>query len=127
MGTTGDCWDRNYVRALECRESVKIIAQCLERLQGDYKRTPDFDPQAMCPKKIRPKEQELYFRAETPRGELGFFFKATGKSDIPFRCHGRSPCFSNLSVLSEIARGCMIADLIAIVGSVDIVLGELDR
>lgn len=127
MGTTGDCWDRNYVRALECRESLKIIAQCIGQLQGTYKRTPDFDPQAMCPKKIRPKEQELYFRAETPRGELGFFFKATGKSDIPFRCHGRSPCFSNLSVLPEIARGCMIADLIAIVGSIDIVLGELDR
>ncbi|WP_146901786.1 NADH-quinone oxidoreductase subunit D [Adhaeribacter aerolatus] len=127
MGTTGDCWDRNYIRALECRESSRIIRQCLDHLETDCKRTPDFDPQAMCPKKIRPKEQELYFRAETPRGELGYFFRATGKSDIPFRCKGRSPCFSNLSVLHEISRGCMVADMIAIVGSVDIVLGELDR
>ena len=127
MGTTGDCWDRNYVRAQEMRESIKIIRQCIDRLTTDYKRTPGFDPQAMCPKKIRPKEQDLYFRAETPRGELGYYFRATGKSDIPFRCKGRSPCFSNLSVLPEIAKGCMVADLIAIVGSVDIVLGELDR
>ncbi|HSI90849.1 MAG TPA: NADH-quinone oxidoreductase subunit D [Adhaeribacter sp.] len=127
MGTVGDCWDRTEVRALECDESIKIIEQCLDRLTSDYKRTPDFNPQEMCPKKIRPVAQELYFRAETPRGELGFFFRTTGKTDIPYRCHGRSPCFSNLSVMPEISRGCMVSDLIAIVGSVDIVLGELDR
>ncbi len=127
MGTTGDCWDRNYIRALECLESLKIIEQCLDKLQTDHKRTRDFDPQAAVPKKIRPTEQDLYFRGETPRGELGFFYRATGKSDIPFRSHCRSCCFSNLSVLHEIARGAMVTDLIAIVGSVDIVLGELDR
>ncbi|WP_437179391.1 NADH-quinone oxidoreductase subunit D [Pontibacter vulgaris] len=128
VGTTGDCWDRNYVRALECRESAKIILQCLDRLTGDYKRTPDFDPQAACLKKLRMVgSQELYFRGETPRGELGYFFRTTDKSDVPFRCHGRAPSFVNLSVLPEISRGCMVADLIAIVGSVDIVLGEVDR
>ncbi len=128
VGTTGDCWDRNYVRALECRESAKIILQCLDKLTGDYKRTPDFDPQAACPKKLRMVDsQELYFRGETPRGELGYFFRTTDKSDVPFRCHGRAPSFVNLSVLPEISRGCMVADLIAIVGSVDIVLGEVDR
>ncbi|MDX5437826.1 MAG: NADH-quinone oxidoreductase subunit D, partial [Pontibacter sp.] len=127
-GTVGDCWDRNYVRAQECRESVKIIRQCLDRLTGDYKRTPDFDPQAACPKKIRMTgTQELYFRGETPRGEVGFFFRTTDKSDVPFRCHGRSACFTNLSVLPEISRGSMVADLIAIVGSIDFVLGEVDR
>ncbi|MER2998693.1 NADH-quinone oxidoreductase subunit D [Pontibacter populi] len=128
VGTTGDCWDRNYVRALECRESAKIILQCLDRLTGDYKRTPDFDPQAACPKKLRMVgSQELYFRGETPRGELGYFFRTTDKSDVPFRCHGRAPSFVNLSVLPEISRGCMVADLIAIIGSIDIVLGEVDR
>ncbi|MBJ6117832.1 NADH-quinone oxidoreductase subunit D [Pontibacter sp. BT310] len=128
VGTTGDCWDRNYVRALECRESAKIIVQCLDRLTGDYKRAPDFDPQAACPKKLRMVgSQEVYFRGETPRGELGYFFRTTDKSDVPFRCHGRAPSFVNLSVLPEISRGCMVADLIAIVGSVDIVLGEVDR
>ncbi|WP_230679968.1 NADH-quinone oxidoreductase subunit D [Pontibacter sp. 172403-2] len=127
-GTTGDCWDRNYVRALECRESVKIIQQCLNRLTGDYKRTPDFDPQAACPKKLRTMgSRELYFRGETPRGELGYYFRTTDRSDVPFRVKGRAPSFVNLSVLPEITRGCMVADLIAIVGSIDIVLGEVDR
>jgi len=127
MGSLGDCWDRNYVRVRECYESVSIIEQCLERLQADLKRTRDFDPREVVPKKIRPKKQDFYSRAETPRGELGFFFRADGRSDIPFRCKARSCCFVNLSVISEIARGSMIADLIAILGSIDIVLGEVDR
>ncbi|MCA6074019.1 NADH-quinone oxidoreductase subunit D [Fulvivirga sedimenti] len=127
MGTVGDCWDRNYVRVLEVHESVKIIEQCLERLTGDLKRNPDFDPQAMVPRKIRPKKQDLYVRAENPKGELGFFFRADGRSDIPFRCKARSCCFVNLSVLPELAKGGLIADLVAILGSFDIVLGEVDR
>lgn len=127
MGSLGDCWDRNYVRVRECYESISIIEQCLERLQTDLKRTRDFDPREVVPKKIRPKKQDFYSRAETPRGELGFFFRADGRSDIPFRCKARSCCFVNLSVISEIARGSMIADLIAILGSIDIVLGEVDR
>ena len=127
MGSLGDCWDRNYVRVRECYESLYIIEQCLERLQTDLNRTRDFDPRTLVPKKIRPKKQDFYSRAETPRGELGFFFRADGKSDIPFRCKARSCCFVNLSVISEIARGSMIADLIAILGSIDIVLGEVDR
>ncbi len=127
MGTTGDCWDRTYVRVQECYESVKIIEQCLERLQSDLKRTREFDPRAHVPKKIRPKKQDFYVRAENPRGELGFFFRADGRSDIPFRCKARSSCFVNLSVIAEISKGGMVADLIAILGSIDIVLGEVDR
>ncbi|MFN3404331.1 MAG: NADH-quinone oxidoreductase subunit D [Cytophagaceae bacterium] len=127
MGTTGDCWDRNYVRVLECYESLKIIEQCLVRLTGDLKRTRDFDPQALVPKKIRPKAMDFYVRGESPKGELGFFFRSTGTYDIPYRCKGRSPCFVNLSVLPELAKGSMIADLVAILGSVDIVMGEIDR
>ncbi len=127
MGTTGDCWDRNYIRVLEVHESVRIIEQCLDRLMGDHKRDPSFNPQAMVPKKIRPKKQDLYVRAENPKGELGFFFRADGRSDIPFRCKARSCCFVNLSVLPELAKGGLIADLVAILGSIDIVLGEIDR
>jgi len=127
MGTVGDCWDRNYVRVLEVHESLKIAEQCLDRLTTDLRRNPDFDPQAIVPKKIRPRAQDLYVRAENPKGELGFFFRADGKSDIPFRCKARSCCFVNLSVISELAKGGMIADLIAILGSIDIVLGEVDR
>lgn len=127
VGSVGDCWDRTQVRVLECRESVKIIEQCLERLTGDLKRTRDFDPRAAMPKKIRPKAMDFYIRAENPKGELGFFFRSDGKSDVPLRCKARSCCFSNLSVLEEIGTGGTIADLIAVVGSIDIVMGEVDR
>ncbi len=127
MGTTGDCWDRTWVRMQECRESVRIIEQCLGRLTSDLQRTRDFDPRAVVPKKIRPKAQDLYVRAENPKGELGFFFRADGRSDTPFRCKARGCSFVNLSVLPEIARGVMVSDLIAIVGSIDFVMGEVDR
>lgn len=127
MGTIGDCWDRTWVRLQEMRESCKIINQCVDRLLSDHKRTREFDPQALVPKKIRPTKQDIYVRAENPKGELGFFFRADGKSDVPFRCKVRSCSFVNLSVLPEISRGALVADLIAILGSIDIVLGEVDR
>lgn len=127
MGAVGDCWDRTWVRVREIQESMKIIEQCVDKLVGEHKRTRDFDPQALVPKKIRPVAQDLYVRAENPKGELGFFFRADGKSDIPFRCKARSCCFVNLSILPELTKGVLIADLIAIVGSLDIVLGEVDR
>ena len=127
MGTVGDCWDRTYVRVQEIHESLKIITQCLDKLNGQHKRTRDFDPQALVPKKIRPKAQDLYVRGEIPKGELGFFFRADGKSDIPFRCKCRSCSFVNLSLLPELAKGILIADLIAIIGSIDVVMGEVDR
>jgi NADH-quinone oxidoreductase subunit D len=126
-GQVGDCWDRAWVRVAEMRESLKMIKQCVAKLNGEHKRTRDFDPQALVPKKIRPKAQDFYSRAETAKGELGFFFRADGKSDIPFRCKCRSCSFSNLSVLPEITKGVLIADLIAIVGSLDVVMGEVDR
>jgi NADH-quinone oxidoreductase subunit D len=127
MGTLGDCWDRTWVRMQEVHQSVKIIEQCLEKLTKEHKRTKEFDPQALVPKKIRPKAQDFYSRAENPKGELGFFFRADGKSDVPFRCKARGPSFVNLSVLSEISKGVLVADLIAIVGSLDVVMGEVDR
>jgi NADH-quinone oxidoreductase subunit D len=127
MGTVGDCWDRTWVRVREITESLKIIEQCVTKLTGEHKRTRDFDPQALVPKKIRPVAQDLYVRAENPKGELGFFFRADGRNDIPFRCKARSCSFVNLSILPELSKGVLIADLIAIVGSLDIVLGEVDR
>ena len=83
-GTLGDCWDRTWVRVQECYESVKIIEQCLEKLTGEHKRTRDFDPRALAPKKIRPKAQDFYVRAENPKGETGFFFRADGRSRCAF-------------------------------------------
>ncbi|MCZ8214797.1 MAG: NADH-quinone oxidoreductase subunit D, partial [Cyclobacteriaceae bacterium] len=127
MGTLGDCWDRTWVRMQEIYESVKIIDQCLEKLSKEHKRTKDFDPQALVPKKIRPQAQDLYVRAENPKGELGFFFRTDGRSDVPFRCKARGASFVNLSILPELTRGVLMADLIAIVGSLDVVMGEVDR
>ncbi|MGK6353224.1 NADH-quinone oxidoreductase subunit D [Parapedobacter sp. DT-150] len=127
MGSLGDCWDRFKVRVDEIKESVKIIEQCLERLTTALKRTAEFDPRALVPKKVNLKAQDYYVRAENPKGELGFYFVTQEKSDVPKRVKARGPSFNNLSVLPELARGVLIADLIAILGSIDIVLGEVDR
>lgn len=127
MGATGDCWDRTWVRVREIHVSLNIMQQCLDKLEGEHKRTREFDPQAVVPKKIRPQAQEFYVRAENPKGELGFYFRTDGKSDIPFRCKVRACSFVNLSILPELCKGVLIADLIAILGSIDIVLGEVDR
>ncbi|WP_323755274.1 NADH-quinone oxidoreductase subunit D [Roseivirga sp.] len=126
-GTLGDCWDRTWVRVQECYESIKIIEQCLEKLKTEHKRTRDFDPRALAPKKIRPKAQDFYIRAENPKGETGFFFRADGRSDVPFRCKARGASFVNLSIINELAKGGLISDLVAVIGSIDIVLGEVDR
>lgn len=127
MGQLGDCWDRTWVRVQECYESLRIIEQSLEKLTKEHKRDRDFDPRAMVPKKIRPKAQDLYVRAENPKGETGFYFRADGRSDIPFRCKARGASFVNLSIINELAKGGQIADLVAVIGSIDIVLGEVDR
>ena len=127
MGQLGDCWDRTWVRVQECYQSIRIIEQALEKLTKEHKRDRDFDPRAMVPKKIRPKAQDLYVRAENPKGETGFYFRADGRSDIPFRCKARGASFVNLSIINELAKGGMIADLVAVIGSIDIVLGEVDR
>lgn len=127
IGTVGDCWARYKVRADEIAESLHIVTQCVDRLLTDYRRTPDFDPRALCPKKIRPVVDEFYARAENPRGELGFYFIADNKKEIPIRCKARGPSFCNLSVLPELCQNILLADLVAILGSFDIVLCEVDR
>jgi NADH-quinone oxidoreductase subunit D len=119
-GTTGDSWDRYWIRIREMEESAKIVKQALDQMpvKGDV--------QAAVPKKIRVKEGEVFVRTENPRGELGFYLVSRG-GDKPYRLKMRSPAFCNLSVINEISKGWMIADLVAIVGSIDIVLGEIDR
>ncbi len=119
MGAVGDCWDRHIVRAREMEQSVRIIEQALAQL-------PEGDVKSALPKRIRPVPGEVYARTESPRGELGFYIVADN-SATPYRIKARSPAFVNLSVINEIARGGMIADLVAIIGSTDIVLGEVDR
>lgn len=118
-GTVGDCWDRYMVRCREMEESVKIIEQALDQI-------PEGDVFSAVPKRIRPNAGEIYVRTEAPRGELGFYIVSDG-TNSPYRVKGRSSCFVNLSVVPEISKGYMIADMVAILGSVDIVLGEIDR
>ncbi len=126
-GTVGDCWDRNYVRVHECKESIKIIEQCILKLTTEHKRTRDFDPRSACPKKILPLEKDIYFRGEATKGELGFYIRTEKNRDIPKRVKVRACSFSNLAVLEEISTNAYLADFVAIIGSLDFVLGEVDR
>jgi NADH-quinone oxidoreductase subunit D len=119
MGTVGDCWDRYWVRMREIEESIKILRQAIAQL-------PDGDVHEARPKKIRPPKGTIYSRYESARGDVGFYIMSDGKS-IPYRLKMRSPAFCNLSVFSEISEGWMISDVITILGSLDIVLGEIDR
>ena len=118
-GTIGDCYDRYWVRMLEMLESLKIIEQALDSM-------PEGPIQAKVPKVLRLPKGECYFGAENPRGELGFYIVSDGKPTA-YRIKSRGPSFCNLSILNEISKNCLIADVIAIVGSIDIVLGEVDR
>lgn len=119
-GEVGDCWDRYMVRMWEMAECVKIIRQCLAQIpEGDH-----INPKT--PKMIKPAKGEVYVRVENPRGELGYYLVSDGKP-LLYRLKVRSPCFTNLAIVPAISRGVMIADLVAIVGSLDIVLGEIDR
>lgn len=119
MGTVGDCWDRHIVRMREMEESLKIIEQAIDNI-------PEGDVKAAIPKRVRPPVGEIYFRTETPRGELGYYIVSDGSGN-PYRVKARAPSFVNLSLLPEISRGYLIADMIAIIGSIDIVLGDVDR
>lgn len=123
FGPLGSVLDRYLVRIEEINQSVKIIRQALEGLEA-YK---DQDVKSAIPRRIRPPAgAEAYVRTETPRGELGYLIRSDG-SDVPYRVKARSPCFCNLSVIDDISRGAMVADLVLIVGSIDIVLGCVDR
>ncbi|MEW5974729.1 MAG: NADH-quinone oxidoreductase subunit D [Acidobacteriota bacterium] len=119
LGPLGSCWDRYYVRMREMEQSLRILEQALDRL-------PEGDVQEKVPKRVKPPKGEVYGRSETPRGELGYYIVSDGTIN-PFRVKVKSPCFTALSVLPVIAKGEMVADIIAIIGSIDIVMGELDR
>jgi NADH-quinone oxidoreductase subunit D len=118
-GKNGDSWDRCKVRMDEMRESAKIIKQIMDSL-------PAGDTMAKVPRIIKPAPGEFYAKVEGPRGEVGAYVVSDG-TDKPYRVKFRSPSFSNLSALKEIALGCKIADLVAIMGSLDIVIPEIDR
>lgn len=120
VGETGSCWDRYHVRVLEMTQSIRIVEQCLGQL-------PAGDVMAKGVAKIpKPPAGEAYAHVEASRGDLGIYLVADGSS-APYRLHARAPSYINLAVLQEILTGLKLADVIAILGSTDIVLGEVDR
>jgi len=121
LGEHGDVYDRYMVRVLEMRESVKILNQAIAQLPEG----PILDPKAKL-RGFRPKAGESYGRIEAPKGELGFYLISDG-SPNPYRYRIRPPSFVNLTVLEDMCLGANIADAVIILGSVDIVLGEVDR
>jgi NADH-quinone oxidoreductase subunit D len=115
----GDTYDRYLVRVQEMRQSARIIRQCLDRLQPGEIR-------GKVPRVIKPAAEEVYASIESPKGELGFYLVSNG-TNKPYRLHVRPPSFINLQALPRLARGHLVSDLVALIGTVDIVLGEVDR
>lgn len=118
-GTLGDCWDRYYVRVREMWESCKIVRQALEGIE-------EGPVMGKVPKIIKVPAGEIYMRTECPRGELGFHLVSDG-GKTPYRLKCKSSCFTHVSMLPVMAPGQMVADFVASIGSIDIVLGEVDR
>ena len=119
IGSVGDTFDRYYVRIQEIRQSLRMIQQCVQQIEPGPVRskTPWF---------IRAGSVDAYVGTESPKGELGFYIVSDGGIS-PYRMHIRAPSFINLTVLRELLVGWKLADLIVIFGSLDIVVGEVDR
>ncbi len=118
-GNNGDVWDRYKVRMEELRQSLKIIEQAIGGI-------PEGEVTTKSGRMFKPQVSEVYLRTESPRGELGFYIVSDG-SAYPYRLKVRAPSFSNLAVLRELVKGVMIADVVSILGSLDILMGEIDR
>ncbi|MFC1587958.1 NADH-quinone oxidoreductase subunit D, partial [Planctomycetota bacterium] len=123
-GELGDCWNRYYVRIQEMRESLKIIRQAVTKIRGTEPGEENI--RAKMKKVIKLPKGEVYSRTETARGELGFYLVGNGK-DVPHRMKIRTPSFCSLMGFEEFTRDFMIADVVAVLGSIDIVLGDVDR
>ncbi|PQO35409.1 NADH-quinone oxidoreductase subunit D [Blastopirellula marina] len=118
----GDCWHRFYVRMLEVIQAIALIRQGIEKYS---QATGNWGTPIKLSTKL-PKG-EAYMETECPRGQMGFYIVSDGSGPIPLRARARSSCFSNLSVAPQLCRNCLIADVPAIIGSLDIVMGEIDR
>ncbi len=118
-GRNGDTWDRSWVRIEEMRQSLRILRQAMDGF-------PEGEHRARAPRAIEPPPGEVYTAVEGPRGEVGFYIVSDGTRK-PSRIKMRSPSYSNLCALPEILSGMKIADLIAVMGSLDLVIPEMDR
>jgi NADH-quinone oxidoreductase subunit D len=120
LGTRGDTYDRYLIRMDEFRESIKLIRQGVEGL-------PEGPIMGKVPRLIKPPAGETYHAIESPKGELGYFIVSDGKSTNPYRFRVRPPSFCNLQGLKRLVTGHLVADVVALIGTIDIVLGEVDR
>ena len=121
IGLDGDCWDRYYLRVQECYESIRLVEQAMEQMptEGNVQ-------SSLGRRLIRPPEGEVYVRAENPRGEIGVYLVSDG-ADRPYRLKVRPPSFCNLSAIRQMLIDTWVADSVVILGSLDIVMGEVDR
>jgi NADH-quinone oxidoreductase subunit D len=119
IGTNGDTYDRYLVRMEEMRQSMRIIEQAVSRI-------PEGPIMGKVPKVIKPPVGEIYHSIEAPKGELGYFIVSDGSTQ-PYRLRVRPPSFVNLQALDIMVRGLLVADVVAVIGTIDIVLGEVDR
>ena len=120
LGSVGDTYDRYLVRIEEFRQSIRIIRQAIDGL-------PEGPIVGKVPRLIKPPAGETYHAIESPKGEIGFFIVSDGKSIAPYRFRVRPPSFCNLQSLPRLIKGHLVADVVALIGSIDIVLGEVDR
>ncbi|MFP6600790.1 MAG: NADH-quinone oxidoreductase subunit D [Deltaproteobacteria bacterium] len=119
QGTVGDCWDRYMVRINECRESAKILRQAIEQI-------PDGPVIAKVPRNFKPPAGDTHIRVESARGDMSWYIVSDG-SEYPYRVHVRTGSFAAMSIIDSLAYGLMIADLVAVIASFDIVAPEVDR
>ena len=119
VGENGDTYDRYLVRIREMYQSLRIIRQAVESI-------PEGPIMAKVPKIIKPPVGEIYHSIEAPKGELGYFIVSDGSTQ-PYRMRIRPPSFVNLQALDKMVRGMLVADIVAVIGTIDIVLGEVDR
>jgi len=115
----GDSWSRYFVRILEMHQSARIIRQALDQM-------PEGDFRAKLPRTLKLPAGEIYHEIEGARGQLGFYIVTDGQA-VPYRVKVRGPCFCNLSILHHVCRDVLLADVPAIAGSIDVVMGEVDR
>jgi NADH-quinone oxidoreductase subunit D len=108
------------VRNEEMRQSNRIVRQCLDKMQPGEIRAPKLKT------RMKPPAGEIYHEIEGPRGVQGFYVVSDG-GETPYRCHFRTPSFVNLAAVNVMVKGSLVADLVAVVGTVDIVLGDTDR
>ena len=119
VGTVGDCFDRYIVRMREMKESARIVRQCLKQI-------PDGPVIAKVPRKFKPPAGDAYVRVESARGDMGWYVVSDG-SEFPYRTKIRTGSFSAMSIIDWMSRGLMIADLVAVISSLDVVAPEVDR